>query len=66
MPPIRFPTEAANDPGMTPRGDPDLPEVGADGTPRGHRDGTPEAGERRERDVRDREGKPGSSPERSR
>ena len=34
---IRFPTEAANDPGMKKPSAPDAapPEVGADGTPRG-------------------------------
>jgi hypothetical protein len=43
--PIRFPTEAANDPGTKPQpGEaPGLPaDVGADGTPRGRADGMPE------------------------
>jgi hypothetical protein len=47
--PIRFPTEAANDPGMKPDGLP--PEAGNDGSTRGRADAT--------RDTRDPAGKPG-------
>ncbi|HUR90709.1 MAG TPA: hypothetical protein VMZ74_16610 [Ramlibacter sp.] len=59
--PIRFPTEAANDPGMRPAA-PDgksPPEIGADGTPRGRADGTPEPPDKRRdersNDARERE-----------
>ena len=37
---IRFPTEAANDPGPNKGPADDLPNIGADGTPRGRADGT--------------------------
>jgi hypothetical protein len=50
--PIRFPTEAANDPGM-PR------DVGADGTPRGRADGTPEPPDKRKSPERNDDAKPG-------
>ena len=46
--PIRFPTEAANDPGMKPAApDGTPPDVGADGTPRGRADGTPDPKDKR-------------------
>ena len=58
--PIRFPTEAASDPGMQKPAAPDAPppEVGADGTPRGRADGTPEPPDKR-RDSRTGDAKPG-------
>ena len=58
--PIRFPTEAANDPGMKKPSAPDAapPEVGADGTPRGRADGTPEPPDKRN-DTRPNDSKAG-------
>jgi hypothetical protein len=45
--PIRFPTEAANDPGKPNAPDGMPPDVGSDGTPRGRADGMPEPRDRR-------------------
>lgn len=63
--PIRFPTEAANadklrDDGNDSDGTPEgLPKsVGADGTPRGRADGTPERQSRTGSETRTREAKP--------
>jgi hypothetical protein len=57
--PIRFPTEAANDPGPKKGPAEDLPDVGADGTPRGRADGTPGRQSRTGADSRTDESRPG-------
>lgn len=67
--PIRFPTEAANadilgeDPDSSRKADAEPPPVGADGTPRGRADGTPEppdkagaSGSRESREARESPG----------
>lgn len=58
--PIRFPTEAANDPGIRPAApDGAAPDAGAEDTPRGRADVTPEAngrrGDARSGELRERE-----------
>lgn len=57
--PIRFPTEAANDPRRPDKGAEDPPQVGADGTPRGRADGTPDRQGRTGEDARTAESRPG-------
>jgi len=57
--PIRFPTEAANDPGPKKGPADDLPDVGADGTPRGRADGTPDRQSRTGADSRGGDSQPG-------
>jgi hypothetical protein len=65
--PTKFPSEAANSDflGEEPddkRGTSDAPPIGADGTPRGRTDGTPEPAEHRRGDAERQQGRSDDRP----